>query len=148
MVDDVTMALKWVLEHSVDLGGDPSNITVMGQSAGAHIGILAMITAAEQEAAGGIEPAPWCSRSFARFVGISGPYDIVSLLPDMHRRGLHKRLLRALMVDPIKYSPMSRLCVPLPRESVVEARCFPWKILLLRAFHDLGGVGSVTDDDD
>ena len=33
----------------------------------------------------------------------------MGLIPEMHKRGLHKRVLRALMIDPIKYSPMKRV---------------------------------------
>ncbi|GIN73150.1 hypothetical protein J14TS2_36250 [Bacillus sp. J14TS2] len=33
---DILTALKWVQEHIADFGGDPDQVTVMGQSAGAH----------------------------------------------------------------------------------------------------------------
>jgi hypothetical protein len=57
---------RWAIEHAEDLGGDPDNVTVIGQSAGAHLASLALISAAEKEA-GGVE-APWCSGDIARFV--------------------------------------------------------------------------------
>ena len=36
MVDDVSAACDWVEAHAESLGGDPCNISVVGQSAGAH----------------------------------------------------------------------------------------------------------------
>ena len=36
-LSDVALALKWVHEHIKDFGGNPENITVMGQSAGAML---------------------------------------------------------------------------------------------------------------
>ena len=57
---------RWAIEHAEDLGGDPDNVTVIGQSAGAHLASLALIAAAEKEA-GGVE-SPWRSGDVARFV--------------------------------------------------------------------------------
>ncbi|MBQ9265983.1 MAG: carboxylesterase family protein [Bacilli bacterium] len=34
-LDDILVSFKWVKHHIADFGGDPNNITVMGQSAGA-----------------------------------------------------------------------------------------------------------------
>lgn len=87
-VADVTMAVQWVLKNAAEIGGDPTNITLIGQSAGAHLSSLVLIGAAEKEAAGN-ETAPWRQGDIARFVGISGPYDIVNLIPAVNNFGFH-----------------------------------------------------------
>jgi acetyl esterase/lipase len=37
MVSDVSVALQWVIDHIQEHGGDPSNVVVVGQSAGGHL---------------------------------------------------------------------------------------------------------------
>jgi hypothetical protein len=49
MVLDVTEAIKWAVAHAHELGGDSSNISVIGQSAGAHLAAMCLIQAAEAE---------------------------------------------------------------------------------------------------
>lgn len=39
-VEDGAAALRWVIDHAVELGGDPSRIAVSGHSAGAHLAAL------------------------------------------------------------------------------------------------------------
>lgn len=38
MVNDVDAAIQWVFDHVEEYGGDANNVTLVGQSAGAHIG--------------------------------------------------------------------------------------------------------------
>jgi para-nitrobenzyl esterase len=42
-IQDIVAALEWVKDHIVDFGGDPNQITVMGQSGGGHA-IMCMLT--------------------------------------------------------------------------------------------------------
>jgi prenylcysteine alpha-carboxyl methylesterase len=43
MVCDVTLAVQWVLDHVEELGGDRNRISLVGQSAGAHLSALAIM---------------------------------------------------------------------------------------------------------
>ncbi|MCK5739440.1 alpha/beta hydrolase [bacterium] len=40
MVEDCNMALKWVMDHIQDYGGDPDRIAITGLSCGAHLAAL------------------------------------------------------------------------------------------------------------
>lgn len=49
MVEDVNMALKWVMDHIQDYGGDPDRIAVTGISCGGHLAALLMTDTASQK---------------------------------------------------------------------------------------------------
>ena len=50
-VDDVRAAFTWVRDHAAELGGDPDRIALVGQSAGAHLVLLAAYDRARLAAA-------------------------------------------------------------------------------------------------
>lgn len=122
MVHDVALAIDWVLSNLEALGGDPDNVTLMGQSAGAHLSAMVIVEQSDQEAAwiassasspsetdNLVEPG-WSLASVARFVGISGPYDIVQVMPTMRERGLPRRVIRMLMDHDLnRFSPTQRV---------------------------------------
>ena len=62
-------AVKWLVEHAAEYGGDPDNITVSGHSAGGHL--TAMVALADWEGDYGLKDNP-VKGAF----GISGLYDL------------------------------------------------------------------------
>ena len=53
MLSDVDKAVAWVLVHAAEYGGDPMRVTLVGQSAGAHLAAVSLLTHCEDGAAGG-----------------------------------------------------------------------------------------------
>ena len=67
-VDDGAQALKWVVEHAAQIGGDPHRIYVAGHSAGAHMAAMLAYDSARLDRAG-------IARDAIRgCIGLSGPY--------------------------------------------------------------------------
>jgi len=156
MLVDVDAAIAWVFEHAAEYGGDVSRITLCGQSAGAHLTAMTLLShcdrsstcdsgdrrfrasketdveprgksgqaksirvksrqiksrrrpsaelasvSSEQRLEGrdqgpGTRERHWTSADLASAVLISGPYDLVSLSPLMHSRGLSMAVLHAI----------------------------------------------------
>ena len=126
MVDDVQEALLWVRSNVVRFGGDPEDISLVGQSAGAHLTALVMLRQAlgeqpgmlgaisstrqdgEAEAPGGA--AGW----LRRWVGISGPYEVDAITEELHARGLHRAVVQALMGGDVGRSSPTRVLAGVP----------------------------------
>uniref|UniRef100_K3WXS5 Carboxylic ester hydrolase n=1 Tax=Globisporangium ultimum (strain ATCC 200006 / CBS 805.95 / DAOM BR144) TaxID=431595 RepID=K3WXS5_GLOUD len=49
MVDDATMAIQWVFDNVHHFGGDTENVTIVGQSAGAHIAVCSLLERVEEK---------------------------------------------------------------------------------------------------
>ena len=101
MLEDVNTGICWVLRRVHRLGGDPDNVTLVGQSAGGHLAGLSLLRQAEQAASGqsalGATPS-WSPGCIKAFVGVSGAFDLVGLAS--HRGGTFRGLLdRILAVD-------------------------------------------------
>ena len=135
MMSDIRSAMYWVDENIEKMyGGDKVNIVLAGQSAGAHISMCVILeefkrTKAQYAVVNRTTPKA-CTCSIAcncstncndssavsmkknicdiicMFVGISGPYDIISLCSHLHRRGLDSNIVKTIFNnDLMKYSP-------------------------------------------
>ena len=108
MVDDVTDSIAWTFRNIERFGGDTNRITIMGQSAGAHLIFLSIYQ--QIEAIGRGERPKYDPRRAYRLVGLSGIYDMEKLEPHFHSRGLPKRVFQMICNgDILKYSPLQRI---------------------------------------
>jgi len=105
MVNDVSNAMAWVFENIAAYGGDPEQVFLVGQSAGAHLAVLTLLLQAQKEypkrpkyaeSPGRSNPQEWSTSQLKACVAISGPYDIVNLLPHFHAMGLATSVLRSI----------------------------------------------------
>lgn len=93
MVEDVALAVGWVLTNAASYGGDRKQLLLVGQSAGAHLVAQALL----QRACGlcsASTGSEWSHEDIKGFVGVSGPYDLVALQEHLKARGLHPFLHR------------------------------------------------------
>ena len=95
MVEDVDAGLDWVYNNIERFGGDRQKILVVGQSAGAQI--LSSLMLRKAAATNAADPHRMPLSAWKKFIGVSGPYDIVGLAPKMHQRGLYSSMLRSIM---------------------------------------------------
>jgi len=109
MVEDVEAGLEWVLSNVHLYGGDPRNVHVVGQSAGAHLVALTLLRRAAgangraeelgRLGAGRKDRARigWEPGDLRTFIGLSGGYHLPVVAEHLHRRGLYKPLFDAIM---------------------------------------------------
>ena len=69
---DASQAALWAMAHASEFGADPSQVYLMGHSAGAHLAALATLDARFLGGAGQRPP-------IAGLIGLSGPYDFLPL---------------------------------------------------------------------
>lgn len=100
--DDVDHAIRWVYDNITRYGGDPSNLHLMGHSAGAHLVAMA-----------GANPGPQ-SRRLVRSGAIrtviandTRAYDIPALAATTRRGKLPRTFARAFGDDPARWQSLS-----------------------------------------
>lgn len=129
---DLVLALRWVHDNIAEFGGDPGNVTIFGESAGAHItATLLAVPAAkglfaraisESPAAGMVRSREVAAEFAARFANLIGartqdaanalmqasPAQLVEAQHHLIRQGMRKRL-GAFPIGPVfgdDYLPM------------------------------------------
>ncbi|RMX64976.1 hypothetical protein DD238_007255 [Peronospora effusa] len=139
MVEDVTRAMQWVFDNVHCFGGDRENVHLIGQSAGAHISMCALLEQVEKKrnAAASFETSPsgtgggmgntsdceslesvsplaqpitWKLRQVRSYIGISGPYNMEASIATFHRHGFDRAVVERIMAHRLAYySPSLRL---------------------------------------
>jgi prenylcysteine alpha-carboxyl methylesterase len=94
MMEDVRKGIQWTIENIVKFGGDPDNITLCGQSAGAHITTMLLLSDYISKSS---DLSPPIGNSIRRYIGVSGAYDVVSLAPRLNRRGLYTEMFHSIL---------------------------------------------------
>ncbi|KAI5064372.1 hypothetical protein GOP47_0021042 [Adiantum capillus-veneris] len=109
MVEDVMQGISFICNNIGQFGGDPHRIYLAGQSAGAHIAACALIEQAMKEMRvgkglkssdgcdGNSVTLTWKASQIRGFFGISGGYNLQSLVDHFHRRGLYRSLFLSVM---------------------------------------------------
>eukprot|EP00796_Vickermania_ingenoplastis_P000990 gene990-585_t len=112
MTLDVSDAIGWVLRNAGRYNGDLDDVTVVGQSAGAHLTMMSLLSQAHlagYEAKGGQRsglpppsdvaynvPRYVPRQSIRRYIGLSGIYNVRHLVSHLNRRGLYRRVLHQI----------------------------------------------------
>lgn len=96
MVEDVEAVIDWTIKNCADYGGDPSQITVMGHSAGAQIGALALLRNAARESEG--MPTRWSNDNILGLVTVAGAFDFTDteFCDHLHMVGLDNAVMRGI----------------------------------------------------
>ncbi|XP_015692793.1 probable isoprenylcysteine alpha-carbonyl methylesterase ICME [Oryza brachyantha] len=95
MVSDASEGISFICETAGTFGGDPNQIYLMGQSAGAHIAACALLEQAAIESKG--EQISWSVTQIKAYFGLSGGYNIQNLVDHFHERGLYRSIFLSIM---------------------------------------------------
>jgi prenylcysteine alpha-carboxyl methylesterase len=102
MVEDCNHGISWAMNNCHLYGGDQKAMYLVGQSAGVHLSLLALLAQAKRHIEGG---SPMCSipswnpSRLLGYIGVSGTYNLVTLTDYLDRRGLYKSMMFAIMSD-------------------------------------------------
>lgn len=105
MVLDVTDAIQWTIKNIEFFGGDASEITILGQSAGAHLIFCAVADQIRQQHFGA--PTKFVPSSLKVVAGLSGIYNLPAMEEHLHRRGLYRGVLHGIVGGADKMRMMS-----------------------------------------
>ncbi|KAJ0257818.1 isoprenylcysteine alpha-carbonyl methylesterase ICMEL1 [Hirschfeldia incana] len=96
MVKDASSGISFICNHIAEYGGDPNRIYLMGQSAGAHIAACAIVDQVVKESGEG-DSVSWSSSQINAYFGLSGGYNLLSLVDHFHSRGLYRSIFLSIM---------------------------------------------------
>ncbi|CAK9317900.1 unnamed protein product [Citrullus colocynthis] len=96
MVRDVSQGISFVCKNIADYGGDQDRIFLMGQSAGAHISVCALLEQAIKEARKE-ESVDWSVSQIKAYFGLSGGYNLLKLVDHFDSRGLYRSVFLSIM---------------------------------------------------
>ncbi|KAL3719379.1 hypothetical protein ACJRO7_004351 [Eucalyptus globulus] len=139
MVDDASEGISFVCNVIAEYGGDPDRIYLMGQSAGAHVAACALVDQAIKESRG--ESISWSLSQIKAYFGLSGGYNLFSLVDHFHNRGLYRSIFLSIMEGEKsfkRFSPEVRVQDP----SIRNAASLLPPILL---FHGTGDYSIPSD---
>lgn len=95
MVHDASQGISFVCNNIASHGGDPNQIYLIGQSAGAHIAACALMEQAVKESGG--NPVSWSLTQIQAYFGLSGGYNMHNLVDHFHERGLNRSIFLSIM---------------------------------------------------
>ncbi|PWZ30999.1 putative isoprenylcysteine alpha-carbonyl methylesterase ICME [Zea mays] len=95
MVHDASQGISFVCNNIASHGGDPNQIYLIGQSAGAHIAACALMEQAVKESGG--NPVSWSLTQIKAYFGLSGGYNMHNLVDHFHERGLNRSIFLSIM---------------------------------------------------
>uniref|UniRef100_A0A1D1Y103 protein-S-isoprenylcysteine alpha-carbonyl methylesterase n=1 Tax=Anthurium amnicola TaxID=1678845 RepID=A0A1D1Y103_9ARAE len=96
MVNDASQGISFVCNNIASYGGDPNQIFLIGQSAGAHIATCTLLDQAIRECGEG-ENTAWSVSQIKAYIGISGGYNVLNLVDHFHGRGLYRSIFLSIM---------------------------------------------------
>jgi prenylcysteine alpha-carboxyl methylesterase len=103
MVQDCNHGISWVLNNCHLYGGDPNSVYLVGQSAGVHLTLLALIAQSKRHVEGGYplcSVPSWNPKRLVGYIGVSGAYNLVTLADHLHHRGLYRNIFSTIMSTP------------------------------------------------
>ena len=116
---DTKLALKWILEHIGDFGGDARFVAVTGGSAGGHLASLLALTPNDPEYQPGFETVDTTVQACVPFYGVYDWTDELGLDPRDERKKFFARIVlkKTFAEDPDAYrraSPLARINADAP----------------------------------
>lgn len=127
MKSDINSSINWTINNVHIYGGDPDCIILAGQSAGAHIIMCSIVEIYKNmlnKTSNNIENENsninlidinnstnnFDFKHIKLVIGVSGPYDLTTLVSHFHDRGLDSSILQSICKNDIKkYSPTIEL---------------------------------------
>lgn len=142
-VDDAALATRWVHDNIANYGGNPSELFLMGHSAGAHIGALLSLDPAYLAAVG------LKQGDLRGFVGMSGPYNFIPYPEDRQTFNMRPgQIYPNPAIEPIRFArqPADVLHAPpmLLIQGLEDTTVKPRNAIeLARAVNESGGHATV-----